>query len=615
MLPEVRQITPLPGMSHFLPPLDDGVLGLWHHWSRWPHLAWAADQGSDGVASHFRWMWLGLNLTAYWGFSHGCQNDWKGTLHDLNLYGFWVLMLVVWNVASGPLQNRTRWQQLQEAWSAMCSALSAKTCPLYLDKVDAILHERGGLSSLTSEMGDVETRLWDDLRTSCPYKAGEKKCNLNRFFSSTERAKEALPQWHSSLLNLEFLALETSMLKEKPIDKIVLKAAPLNDDAARQCTNGGRPTIDDKALRNAGANAVVIGINMLSEPDHKTMVQIVLSIGASTEAWHRRQNEALRSVDKSVSWMVEQLSGDFLAHVRSTLGQLHDVDVLQRCGIQCFGFAAGGDALDEVRVVRENDFACLLADGCVGLGFRRLQRCAWAFFGWPCRCTGILGDAALRRETSEELKADLEAFEALSRLDHKPDGLVALLARSVFHQTSVKQCVEGFREANFEPTETGDLAQLIRKRSRSIISSQASEDSFNVCKNSRLTKGKKNFRRPEKSYAIVLSRQIADRVHDYLPVQSDAAIPHQAACLPPSAFSSEASDCSLPVDELATTRQKKRHGIRPSQERLRVSMLISTCIATWHAAASTRSLIMCGSRALCTSGTSCCCAIVARTSG
>jgi hypothetical protein len=86
------------------------------------------------------------------------------------------------------------------------------------------------------------------------------------------------------------------------------------------------------------------------------------------------------------------------------------------------------------------------------------------------------------------------------------------------------------------------------------MGSQGSEDLFNVAKNSRLVKGKKRFRRPEKSMAAMISRGIVDTVHRYTGVQPDTGAQSTAA-LPLTAFKARAQDCTLPVQHLASTKQ------------------------------------------------------------
>ena len=163
---KVKQTTSLTGLDHFV--LKDASHSEWSNWRRWPHLSVAIDQGSDGVASYWWLQSVGASLTVYWDFSHGCMSDWKNMLKDVDMWSFGVLMMCVWNAPCGPLADRTRWQQLLESWGSMFKHFSAKTCPLFQDKVLPILHERGAYAAMSSSSGDVEDMLWEELKVDPP---------------------------------------------------------------------------------------------------------------------------------------------------------------------------------------------------------------------------------------------------------------------------------------------------------------------------------------------------------------------------------------------------------------------------------------------------------------
>lgn len=224
---QVRQITELSGLAHFRVDLKREVAP--GEWRRWPHLAISLDQGSDGVAAYWWLQEVGVCLSAYWDFSHGAQNDWRNMLQDVDMFTFWILMMMVWNCPCGPLTDRTRWQMLLEGWHAMFSNFSASDCPLFLSKVQDILRDRGGLVGLKDGQQSIEEALWDELKGDPPFQAGSPKTNLTRFFSSVAKAREELGRWHVSLMNYEYVAPEESLLTSAKIKKMVLRP-PLNGE-------------------------------------------------------------------------------------------------------------------------------------------------------------------------------------------------------------------------------------------------------------------------------------------------------------------------------------------------------------------------------------------------
>lgn len=289
------------GLIFFVP--DSSKNELWGRWQDWPQLVTALDQGPDGIASFWWLVSRGMNVTSYWDWSHGCQNDWKGALRDLHLFPFWVLLLVAFNAPCGPQQDRTRWQALAEAWDALFVNFECGGCPLYDEKVHNLIDDKGGLETLTLQHGEsIERGLWRTLKAEPPFCIGRPKCNSNRFFSSTQRAREEVRHWHATLMNYEFLAIEESMLA-KPIAKLELRPQ------AKAATRAA-PTAE-LSLKASCHNAVLVAITMLGDPDHLIYTKIILEFGAAVEQWHRLQSHTLRSVQDSEKWLVSSLQSAF----------------------------------------------------------------------------------------------------------------------------------------------------------------------------------------------------------------------------------------------------------------------------------------------------------------
>lgn len=92
---------------------------------------------------------------------------------------------------------------------------------------------------------------------------------------------------------------------------------------------------------------------------------------------------------------------------------------------------------------------------------------------------------------------------------------------------------------------------------KGITSTQLIEDTFNFQKNSKVIKGKKKFRRPEKAYGVVLARQVLSKVHRYHEPPIDAPLSHRSVRLPGSAFQpvdKPAGD--FPIGQIVSTVQK-----------------------------------------------------------
>lgn len=474
-------MTELQGLQAFK---YDGAAAIWAAWTDWPHLSLALDQGADGVSASWWMMAQDRNITIYWDASHGAVNDWKALTKDTRLYTFLADDVGHMERPFGPMSDRLRWHELSQAWESMFANLSSAECPLFAEKAEEILRQRGGLGSLGGEGDDIHGRLWEDLRRDPPFVAGQQKVNIARFFNSTERAKAELSGWDTVLLNLECLALETGLLTSRKLHRLNFKEPRQeNDDTSREAERTGRPQMDERLLRTSCKNAVEVGVYMLCEPEHTHWVNIVLAAGGPTEAWHRDQNYKLRSVEGSRLWMIEQLSGSFAAHLHKTWGQLKNLNILKSCGMRIQAF---DDQADAGLIVAQDDLADLLGMGVVSMVFHREQRNMWSMRGWPVRMSGVLAPPLLRAKTLKAFRDDYKAFEELKAHPFQSPEIQDLLKRSVFNQRSVMQYVLAAQETQFEFS--ARLQTLAHGRASTVIRSQCSEDLFSSAKNSKLCK-------------------------------------------------------------------------------------------------------------------------------
>ena len=108
----------------------------------------------------------------------------------------------------------------------------------------------------------------------------------------------------------------------------------------------------------------------------------------------------------------------------------------------------------------------------------------------------------------------------------------------------------------FEEDAVGDIKILARKRSRSCVFSIPSENCFNAAKNAKLVKGKKKFRRPEKSYAAMIARRVESKVHKFQHVLADAPLQDAPPFLSKETFEADPSKCSLDLSHVVSTSCK-----------------------------------------------------------
>ena len=90
------------------------------------------DLGPDNVASDNALLWeYKLNMVRLPDPSHAAWRSVQGTLRDLGLHGFWVLMVVTANVDCGP-DNSDNWYHVhKEALTWMYAHHTPDTSPLF----------------------------------------------------------------------------------------------------------------------------------------------------------------------------------------------------------------------------------------------------------------------------------------------------------------------------------------------------------------------------------------------------------------------------------------------------------------------------------------------------
>lgn len=188
---------------------------------------------------------------------------------------------------------------------------------------------------------------------------------------------------------------------------------------------------------------MVVGVAVLSEPDHNQLVRLIVECGQPTESWHGVQNSTLRSAQDSRRWLIEQVSGDFLKYIRETLAKMSNLQALQRCRIKVDpNYKPHADDSGGIEVVREDDMCAYLAGACFSMSWRRLARCLWMVRGWLVRFAGLLGSPAVRRRTLDDFEQDLNAYSWLKGQPNLSCQAQKVLERSCMAHATNFQYIE-----------------------------------------------------------------------------------------------------------------------------------------------------------------------------
>ena len=96
------------------------------------------------------------------------------------------------------------------------------------------------------------------------------------------------------------------------------------------------------------------------------------------------------------------------------------------------------------------------------------------------------------------------------------------------------------------------VLQLVRENYEGLTASQACEDSFNHQKNAKVIKGKKKYRRVEKTMAAVLAKKVLSSIHRFKDVPTDMHLEQQSDRLPKDAFYADPLQASFPLHKICS---------------------------------------------------------------
>lgn len=412
-------------------------------WRLWKHITICVDQGSDGLSAVSYLKSLSSNLTCIPDWSHGGQNDYYDTLRELNLFSFWVLCMIMWNVEHGPWGDDLRWNQVEHGWAEAWEHMTLATMPLFAENLQAAIREQGGEAQVlqSSSHDKVKDAMWSIMSEG--WRPKDYKTCLNRFFAARGKAATFSKWWHLTLIKFSYFCMEAGQISTAKVAK--LAKPPAVKDDQRPTTDAFKPDIAERALRASAQNALVLSCLLLSDSRNSKVVLCLAEASAPLHAWHAKQNREQRDSRSNFAWLVSQLSGEFMQCVRDTLGVLGRKASLESVGFDMAAFtggAAGTAAEPSLDSYADDDeLADYLGEACLVLAGRRSARCAFLLRGWPLRMVGVHGQPSLRAEVVRDFMVDLESWEAL-RAQERSRAVDRFLVRSCFGDVACQQLVD-----------------------------------------------------------------------------------------------------------------------------------------------------------------------------
>lgn len=392
----------------------------------------AIDQGGDGLAACNYLLAAGCCLTIWCDFSHGANNDVNGTVKDLGLWSFWLLMLVALNVPHGPWDDDVRNHQSSEAWRETTKNHSSRSAVLFQERLPQMTEEMKPILAKLDFTGPAEDKIWE-LSTDEPalVRKGTKRKNA-RFLDVMRGLRDLLPLWSLKLCQYETVCVELGMVTEKHVEKLTIPAG-LGSTEDPHSTAPSVLTLDDKLVRGTCQNALVIAVAMLGEGSHRQLISVIVNCCKPVEAWHSKQNKELRSEQGSSAWVLGQLEGEFFQHTNDIILLMKDPLVLADCGL-----LQSYDGDDNCVMMQQNELASQFGDFALLLSSKRVERSLWFVAGLPQRLPVVLSNVqGLPEKALHDFHKDYQCYLECLEASNTTASARPFVRRSVFKHKSV----------------------------------------------------------------------------------------------------------------------------------------------------------------------------------
>lgn len=109
---------------------------------------------------------------------------------------------------------------------------------------------------------------------------------------------------------------------------------------------------------------------------------------------------------------------------------------------------------------------------------------------------------------------------------------------------------KAFSELGWELESMEPVKNLVREHYTGILATQASEDSFNLAKNSKRLVKNMRYRTPERCFGVLLDKDVVGRVHRFKGVTPDEGLDRRSVKLSRDVFHSTGQDCSIPAKDI-----------------------------------------------------------------
>lgn len=538
---------------------------LWpKDWRLWPCLGLSMDLGSDGVSAFhamcYKWR---VNVFLLADESHSIKKSFNEMLRMTGLWELFLLMLVTFNLEFGPRQEESRRTEIRHALQSCYAGRRPSQCPLYLELVPRMVEELEGCGQASFPRQEpVEDELWSFLGERNRHGAMGRRVCMARYGAPLDAAAKHRGFWSVNLWERLYVALEHDHMKGRRCAETFSVRKKDADEAPSSSTTSKRAmAIDEKAIRSAAANALVVSVLTLQQRHHQRCIDIACAAAAPLTAFHTAQNREQRSAQGCSQHVIDMCSGGYLRHLDDIVGVLSSPAALRGVGF-ALPTKAGARSAAPVRLdaglkedmLEENEYADLLGQSVMSLVVARAQRGLWRW-SWPAAMFQVISEKPDISSVVQQFVEDERIFKELQGMKDMHAALLQVERRHVFKHVSNLQLSEAISELGPEVAAyDADFRRLLRERSLCIGSTQIVED-MNALQSIKSLAPCRRYRRPASAMATILEQDMPAVRHKFDSVVPELQAPTKGANLPRFAFEPLLKRMSMPFDQVVSTKQ------------------------------------------------------------
>mmetsp|Transcript_110224 Transcript_110224/g.351305 ORF Transcript_110224/g.351305 Transcript_110224/m.351305 type:complete len:577 (+) Transcript_110224:1936-3666(+) len=475
------------------------------------------------------------------------------TLRCQKLCPFWLCMVIVWNLPYGPHKEHQRFHQLAEATKDLYDRFKPSEVLLFLAKAKGIIdcysrngHEFHGESS-------EEEQVWQLMKTRLFAPSGGSRVSLSRFCGSIHAAGLQVPWWEVQEFERMYVALECDMLSSKATaQKFTVKPAVDGENGeGGASTNPQRFTLEDKQNMMGAESAVVHSCLMLEKSVNFRVCMSVVVVTKHLISFYTEAAKRCKCADGNQSWVKDMVSAGIVTHLRDILRMPESREAFEKTG-----FLLGSSEMKvspPEEVITEDELQDMLGQFCYRLAACRSRRLLYLSSGWPGKMFQALVSAGSGQTVLARFKHDSQTFDEFKDLPEMSKAMRKVVDRSVFQKTSTKQALAGCEQYGW--TLGPDLHELLRKRTRLMVSTIAVEETIGVQKNTRMSAAQRRFKKPETSYFVALKGNLLGSRHKYKTISADIPLASKLRTFSDDAFRAKAANRSMNLAEVVGTSQ------------------------------------------------------------